>query len=142
MFLQTEITDLVNCSVPHIELRLMFKAHDILGNHFNFKDDTRKEMRRGIIYRFNCLICKRFFIKKSIRHLCKRREEHVGDISSDVYKHPMTGYRIYWENIEILNCQNRVKDHELNVKKSSIMFSLIIKIKETKVSPSCLYLVT
>ena len=55
--LKRRITDLVRDSFPQVDLRLMFKDHDTLGNHFNFKDKTSKEMVSKIKYRLNCLDC-------------------------------------------------------------------------------------
>ena len=56
-------------------------------------------MRSEIVYRLNCLDCE----KQSIRHLCKRREEDADDIASGVCKHAMTGHRIDWKNMKILD---------------------------------------
>jgi len=95
------ISDLIRDSFPQVNFRLMFKAHDTLGNHFNFKDRTSKEMVSKIVYRLNCLDCDKFYVGQSIRHLGKRKEEHMGDISSSVCKHARSGHRINWDNIKI-----------------------------------------
>ena len=141
--LKRRITDLVHDSFPQVDFRLMFKAHDTLGNHFNFKDKTSKEMVSKIVYRLNCLDCEKFYVGQSIRHLGKRKEEHMGDINSSVCKHAKSGHRIDWENIEILDKAkdrwrlllkemlhiNKLKP-QLNIQKSSKLFSLIIGTQE------------
>ena len=137
--LKKKITDLVRDSFPEVDFRLMFKAHDTLGRHFNHKDKTQKAMKSKIVYRLNCLGCEKFYVGQSIRHVCKRKEEHMGDQDSSVYKHARIGHRIDWDNMEILDTArdqrrlllkemlhiNKLKP-ELNVQKSSKLFSLII----------------
>ncbi len=71
--------------------------------------------------------------------MCKRKEEHMGDQDSSVYKHARIGHRIDWGSMEILDTardQRRLLLKEmlhidkfkpkLNVQKSSKLFSLII----------------
>ena len=60
--LKRRITDLVRYSFPQVDFRLMFKAYDTLGDHFNFKDKTSKEMVSKIVYRFNCFDCDKFYV--------------------------------------------------------------------------------
>ena len=90
-------------SYPDINFRLMFKAHDTIGRHFNHKDRTEKDMKSKIVYRLNCLDCEKIYVGQSIRHVCKRKEEHMGNQESSVYKHARIGHRIDWDNIEILD---------------------------------------
>jgi hypothetical protein len=97
--LKKKITDLIRTSFPEVDFRFMFKAHDTLGRHFNHKDKTQKEMKPKIVYKLNCLDCEKFYIGQSVRHVCKRKEEHMVDQDSSVYKHA----RIDWDNIEILD---------------------------------------
>ncbi len=35
--------------------------------------------------------------------MCKRKEEHMGDQDSSVYKQARIGHRIDWDNMEILD---------------------------------------
>ncbi len=137
------MTELVNRSYPDINFRLMFKAHDNIGRHFNHKDKTEKDMKSKIVYRLNCLDCEKFYVGQSIRHVCKRKEEHMGNQESSVYKHARIVHRIDWDNIEILDTArdqrrllfkemlhiNKLKP-QLNVQKSSKLFSLINGVKE------------
>jgi hypothetical protein len=144
--LKKRLTDLVRQSFPDIDFRLMFKAHDTLGRHFNHKDRTEKRMKSKIVYKLSCLDCDKFYVGQSIRHLCKRKEEHMGDRDSSVYKHAIgLGHRIDWDKMEILDSArdqkrlllkemlhiNKLKP-QLNIQKSSKLFSLIIGIKEDK----------
>ncbi len=87
--------------------------------------------------------CEKFYVGQSVRHVCKRKEEHMGDQDSNVYKHARIAHRIDWDNMEILDTArdqrrlllkemlhiNKLKP-ELNVQKSSKLFSLIIGNKE------------
>jgi len=141
--LKKRMTELVKRSYPDINFRLMFKAHDTIGHHFNHKDKTEKDMKSKIVYRLNCLDCEKFYVGQSIRHVCKRKEEHMGNQESSVYKHARIGHRIDWDNIEILDTArdqrrlllkemlhiNKLKP-QLNIQKSSKLFSLIIGVKE------------
>jgi hypothetical protein len=141
--LKKRICESVHDSFPQVDFRLMFKAHDTLGNHFNFKDKTSKEMTSKIVYRLNCLDCEKFYVGQSIRHLGKRKEEHMGDANSSVCKHARAGHRIDWDNMEILDKAkdrwrlllkemlhiNKLKP-QLNIQKSSKLFSLIIGTQE------------
>ena len=137
--------DLVRLSFPEVDFRLMFKAHDTLGRHFNHKDKTQKAIKSKIVYRLNCLDCENFCVGQSIRHVCKRRE-HMGDLNSSVYKHARgLGHIIDWGNMEIIDTArdqrrlllkemlhiNKLKP-QLNVQKSSKLFSLIIGNNENK----------
>ena len=60
-------------------------------------------MTSKIVYRLNCLDCEKFYVGQSIRHLGKRKEEHMGDANSSVCKHARAGHRIDWDNMEILD---------------------------------------
>ena len=51
----------------------------------------------------NCLDCEKFYVGQSIRYVCKRKEEHMGDQKSSVSKHARVCHRIDWDNMEILN---------------------------------------
>ena len=73
---------------------------NISFSNFNHKDKTQKAMKSKIVYRLNCLDCEKFYVGQSIRHVCKRKEEHMGDQDSSVYKHARIGHRIDWDNME------------------------------------------
>ena len=47
--LKKKITDLVRTFFPEVYFRLMFKAHDTMGRHFNHKDKTQKAMKSKIV---------------------------------------------------------------------------------------------
>jgi hypothetical protein len=71
-------------------------------NSNNFKDKTEKDMKSKIVYRLNCLDCEKFYFGQSIRHVSKRKEQHIGNQESSVFVHARIGQRIDWDNIEIL----------------------------------------
>ena len=68
------------------------------NNHFLIKTNKRFLFKYLFIY---CLDYDKFYVGQSIRHLGKRKEEHMGDISSSVCKHARSGHRINWDNIKI-----------------------------------------
>ena len=101
-------------------------------------DRTEEPIKSKIVYRLNCLDSEKFYVGQSIRHVCKRKEEQMGDQVSGVYKHAMIGHRIDWDNIEIIDSArdqkrlllkemlhiNKLKP-KLNIQMSSKLFSLI-----------------
>ena len=80
---------------------MVFHSLKPQGRHFNHKDKTEKDMKSKIVYRLNCLDCEKFYVGQSIRHVCKRKEEHMGDQESSVYNYARIGHRIDWDNIEL-----------------------------------------
>jgi hypothetical protein len=101
--LKKKITDLIRASFPDVDFRLMFKSHYTLGRYFNHKVKTQKVIKSKIVYRLNCLDCEKFYVGQSINHVCKRKEEHMGDQDSSVYKHARIRHRIDWDNMKILD---------------------------------------
>ena len=97
-------------------------------------------MKSKIIYSVECLNCEKTYIGKTIRHFCTRKEEHRTDKESTVFKHVQEmGHEMNWEEMKILDSArddyrlrlkemmyiNKLKP-ELNVQKSSQMFSLLL----------------
>ena len=70
---------------------------NISFSNFNHKDKTQKAMKSKIVYRLNCLDCEKFYVGQSIRHVCKRKEEHMGDQDSVIESIEATCYTILHE---------------------------------------------
>ena len=135
-----KIKNLVEQTFPQVDFRLMFKSHSSIGKHFSFKDKVEKDMKSKIIYMIECASCNKSYVGKTIRHFCTRKEEHMNSSNSSVFKHVQeTNHIIDWDNMKILDTArddkrlllkemlyiNKIKP-ELNIQKSSKLFSLII----------------
>ena len=132
---------LVGDCFPQVDFRLMFKSHSFIGNNFSFKEKVAQEMRLKIVYRIDCDRSKKFYIGKTKRHYITRKNEHMTCNNSSVFKHieENPSHVIDWDNMKILDTAkdnwrlllkamlhiNKLKP-ELNVQKSSKLFSLLI----------------
>jgi hypothetical protein len=118
----------------------MFKSHSTIQNFFSYNDKIDQDLKSKIIYSVECLNCEKIYIGKTIRHFCTRKEEHRTDKESTVFKHVQKmGHEMNWEEMKILDSArddyrlrlkemmyiNKLKP-ELNVQKSSQMFSLLL----------------
>ena len=98
-----------------------------------------------VVYRINCLDCNKFYVGKTKRQLGLRVIEHKIKESSSVYKHMASeNHRLDWDDIKIIDSArddrrlllkemlhiNNLKP-ELNIQKSSKLFSLLIGERET-----------
>ena len=63
--LKKRITDLIRYFFPEDNFRLMFKAHDTFGHHFNHIDKNQKAIKSKIVYRLNCLDYEKFVVGQS-----------------------------------------------------------------------------
>ena len=124
--------------------RTIILVRTLMDGHF-IQDAERLMNGRGqdvgwTLSRLNCLDCENFYVGQSIRHVCKRKEEHMGDLNVSVYKRARgLGHRTDWDNVKIFDTAqdqrrlllkemlriNKLKA-QLNVQKSSKLFSLII----------------
>ena len=107
---------------------------------FSFKDKPPDIAKAGVVYQLECLDCHKKYIGKTIRQLQTRIEEHKTHDDSSVKQHiNSTNHRIDWDGIKTLTSAdsdkklllkemlfiNKIKP-ELNIQKSSNLFSLII----------------
>jgi hypothetical protein len=142
--IKKEITKLVQNSFPQVDFRFAFKSHSTLARSFSFKDQVDKNMRSKIVYRINCLDCEKFYVGKTKRQFLQRKIEHKIHENSSVYKHMTTeNHRIDWDDMKIIDTArddrrlllkemlhiNNLKP-QLNVQKSSKLFSLLIGSRE------------
>ena len=138
--MKNKLVKLIENSFPCVNLRLMFKSHSTIQNFFTYKEKIDQDLKSKIIYSVECLNCEKAYIGKTIRHFCTRKEEHRTDKDSTVFKHVQeTGHEMNWEEMKILDSArddyrlrlkemmyiNKLKP-ELNVQKSSQMFSLLL----------------
>ncbi len=124
--IKNKLVQLIEKNFPCVNLRLMFKANNTNQNFFSYKDKINKDLRSNIIYTVQCLDCKKNYIGKTTRHFFFK---HINE----------TQHQMDWEKMEILDSArddymlrlkemlyiNKLKP-ELNVQKSSQMFSLLL----------------
>ena len=71
---QQVIKGVSNCC----KLGIAFKCQTKLSNSFRFKDPIPKDLRSGVVYKFQCGLCNESYYGESIRHLDIRSEEPIG----------------------------------------------------------------
>ena len=64
--------------LPTCGLRVVFKFSLRMKNDFNFKDETKQELRSLLVYNFICNSCNAGCIGKTKRHYRTGISEHVG----------------------------------------------------------------
>ena len=138
--IKSQLTNYVQKCFPAVDFRFAFKSHSTLSRSFGFKDKIVNKMKSKIVYRINCCDCDKFYIGKTIRQFALRITEHKKDKNSSVHKHISSeGHTIDWENFQIIDSARddrrlllkemlHIKNlkPELNVQKSSELFSLLI----------------
>ena len=143
--IKSKLVKYVQQNFPAVDFRFAFKAHSTLSRSFSFKDKVEKDMISKVVYRINCLDCNKFYVGKTKRQLGLRVIEHKIKESSSVYKHMASeNHRLDWDDIKIIDSArddrrlllkemlhiNNLKP-ELNIQKSSKLFSLLIGERET-----------
>jgi hypothetical protein len=143
---KSQLTNYVQKCFPAVDFRFAFKSHSNLSRSFGFKDKVENKMKSKIVYRINCCDCDQFYIGKTIRQFVLRLVEHRKDKSSSVHKHMSDeNHKIDWENFQIIDSARddrrlllkemlHIKNlkPELNVQKSSELFSLLIGDRKSK----------
>ena len=81
--LQQALKGVLNCC----KLEIVFNSQIRLSNYFHYKDPTPKDLVSGVVYKFQCGLCKESYYGESIRHLDIRSGEHIG-VS------PLTGKKV------------------------------------------------
>jgi hypothetical protein len=143
---KSQLTNYVQKCFPAMDFRFAFKSHSNFSRSFGFKDKVENKMKSKIVYRINCCDCDQFYIGKTIRQFVLRLVEHRKDKSSSVHKHMSDeNHKIDWENFQIIDSARddrrlllkemlHIKNlkPELNVQKSSELFSLLIGDRKSK----------
>jgi hypothetical protein len=102
-------------------------------------------MKSKIVYRINCLDCEKFYVGKTKRQFIQRKIEHKLLENSSVHgrEPPEENHRIDWDDMQVVDTArddrrlflkemlhiNNLKP-QLNVQKSSKLFSLLIGSRE------------
>ena len=81
--LQQAIKGVLNCC----KLEIAFKCQTKLSNSFRFKDPIPKDLRSGVVYKFQCGLCNESYYGECIRYLDIRSGEHIG-------LSPLTGKKV------------------------------------------------
>ena len=81
--LQQALKGVLNCC----KLEIVFNSQIRLSNYFRYKDPTPKDLISGVVYKFQCGLCKGSCYGENIRHLDVRSGEHIG-VS------PLTGKKV------------------------------------------------
>ena len=76
--IKNEITNLTQKRFPHLNLKIVFKNTFSIGSIFKHKEKLSKPLCSGIIYKYECLICKDQYIGSTIRQFQCRISEHQG----------------------------------------------------------------
>ena len=95
--LQQALKGVLNCC----KLEIVFKCQTKLSTSFRFKDPIPKDLISGVVYKFQCGLCNKFYHGESISHLDIRSGEHIG-VS------PLTGKKVKPVN------KSAVRDHLLH----------------------------
>ena len=66
--------NILNCC----KLQIVFKNKTRLGSNVHFKDQIPKDLTSGIIYEFQCGLCKESYYGECVRHLNIRIGDHIG----------------------------------------------------------------
>ena len=81
--LQQALKGVLDCC----KLEIVFNSQISLSNYFRYKDPTPKDLISGVVYKFQCCLCKESYYGENIRHLDVRSGEHMG-VS------PLTGKKV------------------------------------------------
>ena len=71
--LQQAIKGVLNCC----KLEIAKKCKTKFCNSFRLKDPIPKDLISGVVYKFQCGLCNKFYYGESIRHLDIRSGEHI-----------------------------------------------------------------
>ena len=75
---ETQLKGLFSKYYPQINLRIVYKSLDRLGNHFKLKDPTPKDCMSFLIYQYTCESCNALYIGKTAQHYRSRICQHQG----------------------------------------------------------------
>ena len=67
-------TNFLNCC----KLQIVLKNKSRSGGNFYFKDWISKDFTSGVIYKFQCGLCNKFYYGECVGHLKVRICEHIG----------------------------------------------------------------
>ena len=76
--IKDEINSLTHKRFPHLNLKIVFRNTFSIGSIFKHKEKLSKPLCSGIIYKYECLICKDQYIGSTIRQFQCRVSEHRG----------------------------------------------------------------
>ena len=62
----------------YCKLQTEFKNKTRLGNNFHFKDQIPKDLTSGVVYKFQCELCRETYYGECMRYLNVRIGEHNG----------------------------------------------------------------
>ena len=72
--LRKSLEGIFNCC----KLQILFKSQNKLAKAFRFKDRIPKELKSGVVYKFQCGLCNESYYGECVRHLNVRIGEHIG----------------------------------------------------------------
>ena len=73
--MEKSLKNILNCR----KLQIVFKSKTRLGNNSHFKDQIPKHLTSGVVYKFQCGLCKEeSYYGECMRHLNVRTGEHIG----------------------------------------------------------------
>ena len=98
---RSRLSKLIRQNLPFCKINVIFKSSIRMSNVFNFKDNICKELKSGVVYRFECGSCNAAYYGKTKRHLKVRVSEHM-DVSPLTGKKVNTGFQ-----------SSAIKDHML-----------------------------
>ena len=76
--IKAEIAHLNLKRFPHLNIKIAFTNNFSIGSLFKHKERIPKPLCSGIIYKYECLICKDQYIGSTIRQFQCRISEHLG----------------------------------------------------------------
>ena len=75
---ETQLKALFSKYYPQINLRVVYKSVDRLGDHFRLKDPTLRDCMSCLIYQYTCESCNALYIGKTAQHFKIRICQHQG----------------------------------------------------------------
>ena len=78
ILIRNKLLKLLKPLYPQLNIRIIFKAQNSIGQFFNIKDRIPDCLQSCIIYKYTCFTCQGEYIGKTERHLEMRICEHLG----------------------------------------------------------------
>ena len=78
ILIRNKLLKLLKPLYPQLNIRIIFKAQNTLGQFFKIKDRLPDCIQSCIVYKYTCVTCQGEYIGKTERHLEVRICEHLG----------------------------------------------------------------
>ena len=76
--IKKQLQNAIEKTLPHCELKIIFRSSCKIANHFHFQDVLPKKLCCGIVYSFKFNSCKAIYYGKTKHHFYVKAAEHMG----------------------------------------------------------------